>query len=153
MIDLTDIQLADNSFETPNVEKMCEWVAEVFCLAKRRPQELTIRIVGDEEMTVLNRRYRGHDSPTNVLSFPLEEILNVDTDALGDVVICGPVVNREAVSQNKPVVSHWAHIIIHGVLHLLGYDHQSQSDALTMEALESSILREFGFADPYTTNN
>ena len=107
--------------------------------------ELTIRIVGARESHALNKQYRGKDKPTNVLSF------HGDTDAqmLGDLVICAPVVAREAREQKKPPRAHWAHMVVHGCLHLLGYDHERERDAQKMESLEKKILAQLGFADPY----
>ena len=100
-------------------------------------------------MTALNQRYRGKDGATNVLSFPYEPIEGDETGLLGDVVICAPVVAREAVAQGKALEAHWAHMVIHGVLHLLGYDHGSDSEAREMEQLEKWQLASLGFLNPY----
>ena len=108
-----------------------------------RHGELTIRIVGEAESRTLNRDYRGKDKPTNVLSFAGEG------EVLGDLVICAPVVAREASEQNKTRRAHWAHMVVHGCLHLRGYDHERDSDAQRMEARETRILRSLGFDDPY----
>src|SRR5690606_20131870 len=97
---------------------------------ERQEAELTIRIVDEEESRILNRDYRGKDKPTNVLSFPFEAPPGLDAwPLLGDLVICAPVVAREAVEQGKPLMAHWAHMVVHGVLHLLGYDHEEDEDA------------------------
>lgn len=111
--------------------------------------ELLIRIVDIEESATLNRQYRGKDGPTNVLSFgyggsPLEKTM------LGDVVICAPVVAREAVAQHIEPRNHWAHLVVHGILHLRGYDHGRQQEAALMESIESVIIKSLGFPDPYT---
>jgi probable rRNA maturation factor len=106
--------------------------------------ELTLRIVGARESRTLNRRFRGRDRPTNVLSFPYDA-----PGLLGDVVICAPVVNREAREQRKPPVAHWAHMVMHGVLHLRGYDHETPRDAEKMESRERDLLGACGFPDPY----
>lgn len=106
--------------------------------------ELTLRIVGPAESRALNRRFRGKDKPTNVLSFPYD-----DQGVLGDLVICAPVVQRESREQHKPPAAHWAHMVVHGVLHLLGYDHIKPSDARRMEARERAILATFDIPDPY----
>lgn len=113
--------------------------------------ELTIRIVGEAESRRLNRDYRNVDRPTNVLSFPCDLPTDVDGggDLLGDLVICAPVVEREADEQGRSRESHYAHMVIHGVLHLLGYDHQAEDEAQAMETLESSILGRLGYPDPY----
>lgn len=105
--------------------------------------ELTIRIVGEAESRTLNRQYRGKDKPTNVLSFQGE------AGVLGDLVICAPLVAREAAEQGKTARAHWAHLVVHGCLHLQGYDHEHEPDAKAMEAREIRILKRLGFADPY----
>jgi probable rRNA maturation factor len=105
--------------------------------------ELTVRIVGSAESRALNRRYRGKDKPTNVLSFA------GPPGGLGDLVICAPVVRREAKEQGKPLAAHWAHMVVHGVLHLRGFDHIRQVEARMMEARERAILAGLSFPDPY----
>jgi len=114
--------------------------------------ELAIRIVDEQEGRQLNSRYRGIDKATNVLSFPLEAPPGVDSDYLGDLVICAPVVQREAQQQHKPEKHHWAHMVVHGVLHLRGYDHQLDAQAEEMEILEKQILAGLGIQDPYKTD-
>lgn len=106
--------------------------------------EVTLRVVGSGESRALNRRYRGKDKPTNVLSFPYG-----DPRALGDIVICAPVVNREAREQGKPAAAHWAHMVVHGVLHLRGFDHIRSREAKMMEGRERAILARLSFPDPY----
>jgi probable rRNA maturation factor len=110
---------------------------------------LCVRIVGSAESRRLNREYRGKDKPTNVLSFPSSPEERVATGALGDLVICAPVVAREAREQRKTLGAHWAHMAVHGTLHLLAFDHEKARDARVMEALEVEILRGLGFHDPY----
>ena len=110
---------------------------------------LCLRIVGSAESRRLDREYRGKDKPTNVLSFPSSPEERVATGALGDLVICAPVVAREAREQRKTLGAHWAHMIVHGTLHLLGFDHEKARAARVMEALEVEILRGLGFHDPY----
>jgi probable rRNA maturation factor len=110
----------------------------------RDRRELTLRIVGNAESRTLNRRYRGKDKPTNVLSFPSEA-----PGLLGDLVICAPVVAREAREQGKAPAAHWAHMVVHGVLHLLGFDHIRPGDAKVMERRERAILARLSFPDPY----
>ena len=109
--------------------------------------ELTLRFVDADEGQTLNRTYRGKDYPTNVLTFAYAE--TIDDPVCGDVVLCCPVVEREAAEQGKPLVAHYAHLIVHGVLHAQGYDHENEPDAREMEALETDALRALGFADPY----
>jgi probable rRNA maturation factor len=111
--------------------------------------ELVIRLVDEAESRQLNRDYRGKDSSTNVLSFPFEPPETVPSNLLGDLVICAPVVAREARAQDKPLAAHWAHMVIHGVLHLMGYDHQSDDEAQVMEERERRLLHQLHFSDPY----
>jgi probable rRNA maturation factor len=130
-----------------------KWVAAA--LANRiREADLAIRIVGTKEGRALNRHYRGKDYATNVLSFPAElpEGLpkGVKLPLLGDLVLCAPVVAREAKEQKKPLAAHYAHLTVHGVLHLLGWDHDDEREAECMEQLEREILATMGIADPYT---
>ena len=115
----------------------------------RRHAELAIRIVDSAEGLALNGAYRGRDYATNVLSFPAEPPPGVRWALLGDLAICAPVVAREAAEQDKRARDHWAHLTIHGVLHLLGYDHVVDQEAEAMEALETRILARLGIADPY----
>jgi len=111
--------------------------------------EVTLRIVDEPEGHELNHQYRGKDYPTNVLSFPFEAPPGVELGLLGDLVICAGVVEREAREQGKTPEAHWAHLLIHGMLHLQGYDHQDPDEAETMENLEVHLLAELGFPDPY----
>lgn len=111
--------------------------------------ELSIRIVDTDESQQLNRDYRGKDKPTNVLSFPFESPVPLQPKLLGDLVICAPVVANEAAQQGKPELQHWAHLTVHGCLHLLGYDHIDDDDATQMEAKEINILRQFNIENPY----
>jgi len=113
---------------------------------------VVIRIVDDGEGAALNRAYRGKAGPTNVLSFPFEAPPGVPVDLLGDLVICAPVVRAEAAEQRKNEPAHWAHMVVHGCLHLLGHDHQDDREAQEMERLEREILSALGYPDPYATN-
>ncbi|PJJ96160.1 rRNA maturation RNase YbeY [Lysobacteraceae bacterium NML03-0222] len=128
------------------------WVAATL-EGRIRDADLAIRIVDSEEGQALNRHYRGKDYATNVLSFPAERPPGLPKNArfplLGDLVICAPVVAREAAEQGKPVNAHYAHMTVHGVLHLLGWDHENDADAQAMEQLEREILAGLGIADPY----
>jgi len=111
--------------------------------------ELTIRIVDKAEGAQLNEKWRNAQGPTNVLSFPYSDLNETTKSIQGDIVICAPVILREAAEQKKSVDAHWAHIIVHGILHLLGYDHDNENDANKMESLETSILGKLKIPDPY----
>ena len=149
MTDSVNIQLADDSATTPDAQQIRGWGAAVFTTLERSALSLTVRVIGEEEMAKLNRRYRGRNQSTNVLSFPIEPLPGMCTDLLGDIVVCGPVVDREAVIQHKSPMGHWAHMVVHGLLHLFGYNHESDQDAMVMEALEKSVLEGLGYSDPY----
>ncbi|NAX47898.1 rRNA maturation RNase YbeY [Photobacterium halotolerans] len=111
--------------------------------------EVTVRLVDEAESQALNSEYRGKDKPTNVLSFPFEAPPGVELELLGDLIICRQVVESEALEQSKPLFAHWAHMVVHGSLHLLGYDHIDDEEAEEMEALETEIMQGLGFANPY----
>ncbi|VVC74859.1 Endoribonuclease YbeY [Aquicella siphonis] len=146
------IQLAADKTLAPKKSLIRKWARAA--LSKQiESAEVTIRIVDSVEMTCLNSTYRHKNGPTNVLSFPfhLPEDIAVDTPILGDIVICAEVVNREAAEQHKTETAHWAHMIIHGMFHLLGYDHETDIEAQAMESLEIDTLRALGFANPYET--
>ena len=144
-----DLQLATQSTENlPHADEFQTWVDAA--LSKyNKPFELTVRIVDITESQSLNLQYRDKDKPTNVLSFPFEVPDGVDLDLLGDLIICKAVVEQEAAEQNKTLQAHWAHMVIHGCLHLLGFDHISEDEAMEMEGLEIDILAQLGFANPY----
>jgi probable rRNA maturation factor len=149
-----EVQVAVAMPGLPDTANLRRWSQAV--MAGRGPDgaetELVIRIVDEAESASLNERYRHKSGPTNVLSFPFEPPPGIDVKdiaLLGDVVICAPVVLREAVIQGKSLEAHWAHMVIHGVLHLLGYDHQDDGSAAAMEGLEIKILRDLGFSNPY----
>jgi len=136
----------------PAAASFRKWVAAALD-SRIRDADLAIRIVGDDEGRALNRHYRGKDYATNVLSFPADmpEGLpkGVKLPLLGDLVICAPVVAREAIEQKKTLAAHYAHLTVHGALHLLGWDHEDDRDAECMEQLERDILATLGVADPY----
>lgn len=115
--------------------------------------QLTVRIVGFEESQQLNETFRHHPGPTNVLSFPFEHHELVQPPLLGDVVICAPLVVKEAYDQGKDIFAHWAHLVIHGVLHLLGYDHEEADQASVMEDLEKKIMMKLQYPDPYINDD
>ena len=116
---------------------------------RRAVAEVGVRVVDREEGAALNHRYRGKDGPTNVLSFPFDPPPGVDLPWLGELVLCAPVVEEEARSQGKAPRSHWAHLVVHGILHLVGYDHGSEAEAAVMERVEVEVLRGLGIDDPY----
>ena len=134
----------------PSAASFRRWVdAALHGAKRRRATELSIRLVDAEEGRALNRDYRGKDYATNVLSFEAELPPALKLPLIGDIVICAPVVAREAAEQGKAPRDHWAHLTVHGVLHLLGYDHLVDAEAEAMEALETRILAGLGMADPY----
>ena len=121
-------------------------------MGKERSGELTVRIVGEIESAALNERFRNVMGATNVLAFPYDESPfegSTESELIGDLVVCAPVLEREAVAQDKALSAHWAHILVHGTLHLLGYDHQNIEDTKAMEERERDLLGSLGFEDPY----
>mgnify|MGYP005814784311 FL=1 len=143
-----DLQLASNG-QHPAEADFRRW-CELALRQRSGDSELTIRLVDEDEGRELNRTWRHKDYATNVLSFPADvpdEFL--DIPLLGDLVICVPVVEREATEQGKTPEAHWAHLVIHGCLHLLGYDHIDDAEAEEMESLERDLLAELGYPDPY----
>ncbi|NBC47240.1 MAG: rRNA maturation RNase YbeY [Gammaproteobacteria bacterium] len=174
LIDLQDARpQTDRQRPLPSVPDLERWASEALAVglaaelaaglaAARRtvpkPAELTIRIVGEEESAGLNRCYRDRTGATNILSFPFELPPGLDAldpqaaalgSLLGDLIICAPVLQREAHEQDKTETAHWAHLVVHGVLHLLGFDHLTAAEASAMEALEIRILGALGFPSPY----
>ncbi|WP_250458626.1 rRNA maturation RNase YbeY [Microbulbifer litoralis] len=149
MTELTlEVQRASRCTGLPSDDEIHRWATAA--LADRRAgAELSVRIVDEDESRELNHQYRGKDKPTNVLSFPAELPEDLNLPLLGDLVICAPVVAREAEQQRKATTAHWAHMVVHGTLHLLGYDHIEDADAEIMEGLETSLLEGLGFTDPY----
>lgn len=144
-----DIQTASNE-TTPAEDDIRRWITAALDGQSHRDElEITVRLVDAEEMTTLNETYRGKTGPTNVLSFPADLPAELALPLLGDIVICAPVVQTEAAEQGKPCDAHWAHMTVHGTLHLLGYDHLEEEEAATMEALESLILTGLNYRCPY----
>jgi len=143
-----DVQVACKENDLPDAPELRAWA--IAALGKQREDsELTIRIVGEAEIEQLNNDYRHKTGATNVLSFPFDAPPGVKLPLLGDIIICAPVVRREASEQSKSVTSHWAHMVVHGALHLLGFNHEQDDEAQEMEAMEARILADFGFANPY----
>lgn len=143
-----EIQRASDAADLPSDEEFTQW-AETALPSGEEPLEVVIRLVDEAESRRLNHDYRGKDQPTNVLAFPFEAPPELPLPLLGDLVICAPVVLLEAAAQGKPAKAHWAHMVIHGVLHLLGYDHQTDEEAQTMEDRERELLHRLHFSDPY----
>lgn len=143
-----DVQRDSRCTDLPSDEQLAGWVRAALH-GQREAAELSLCIVDEDESRRLNHRYRGMDKPTNVLSFPADLPPGVTHPLLGDMVICAPVVAAEAEQQHKPLPAHWAHMVVHGTLHLLGYDHLEDADADIMEALEVRLLAELGYPDPY----
>lgn len=148
MKQIIDLQNACDAQDLPNIELFQQWVDTALCQTKKT-FELTIRLVNIDESQQLNKQYRQKDKPTNVLSFPFEVPEGIELNLLGDLVICAQIVEQEAKVQNKALFDHWAHMVIHGCLHLLGYDHINDTDANEMEALEVEILAKLLIANPY----
>jgi probable rRNA maturation factor len=146
---IIDIQNACDANEIPTTDLFQQWVDTAFEMLVEQEFELTIRLVNMAESQQLNKQYRQKDKATNVLSFPFEVPDGVELNLLGDLVICAQVVEHEAKAQNKKLFDHWAHMVIHGCLHLLGYDHINDTDANEMEALEIKFLAKLAIANPY----
>ncbi|CCQ09688.1 Metal-dependent hydrolase YbeY, involved in rRNA and/or ribosome maturation and assembly [Pseudoalteromonas luteoviolacea B = ATCC 29581] len=143
-----DLQIACEFENLPTAEQFTLW-AEKALVNYCSDAEMTIRIATVEESQQLNLDYRGKDKPTNVLSFPFEAPPGIELPLLGDLIICPDVVKREADEQEKTFHDHFAHMVIHGCLHLLGFDHINDTDALEMETIEKEILADLGISDPY----
>lgn len=151
---IIDLQIAcENGEHLPSKAQFHHWVNQALTqqaqTADYPETEITIRLVDEAESHDLNLTYRGKDKPTNVLSFPFEMPEGIELPLLGDLVICRQVVEKEALEQQKPLEAHWAHLAIHGALHLLGYDHLTDDEAEEMESLETQIMQSLGYADPY----
>lgn len=140
------VQYATGRRGVPAANNLRRWVQAAL---GREPGAVTVRVVGEAESAALNARYRKRRGPTNVLSFPAAPLPDGTRPLLGDLVIAAPVVTREAAVQGKVPRAHWAHMVVHGCLHLLGYDHEVDEDALRMEARERQILARLGYPDPY----
>lgn len=146
-----DLQLAFDADNLPTEQQLQTWI-DVALSECTYDTELVIRIVDENESSSLNQHYRNKTGPTNVLSFPFEapDLPDFASDLLGDLVICAPVIAEEALTQQKPLHHHWAHIVIHGVLHLLGYDHIDDDEAEIMEQKEIALLQQLNINNPYT---
>lgn len=150
MYRITIQNATSNKALVPKAALLREWATKALN-GQTASAEVTLRIVDVAEMTELNSTYRKKSGPTNVLSFPFEmpEEVQIESDTLGDIVICAEVVSNEAKAQHKTPMAHWAHMVVHGVFHLLGYDHELDDDAVEMEALEIEVMKKLGFSNPY----
>ncbi len=137
----------------PKDKEILKWLNETLAFEQHGDTEITIRFVGEKESAELNEQYRHKAGSTNVLSFPFELPAavegEVELNLLGDLIICAEVVKQQAQEQNKEELAHWAHMIVHGTLHLLGYDHLTDADENIMETKEIQILSQLGYSDPY----
>lgn len=147
-----DFQIESDVSGLPTIEQLSKWVTNTLA-DQTIDLAMSVRIVDMHESQQLNNDYRGKDKPTNVLSFPFEAPEGVPPEAfgnlIGDLVICAPVVEQEAIAQGKSAHHHWAHMVTHGALHLLGYDHITDDDAHIMETLERTLLAKLNIPDPY----
>lgn len=149
-----NLQIASQSSDLPNRFIIYRWISKVL-KPRYDSAELCLRIVDQDESKQLNIQYRQKNFPTNVLAFPAEipNEVKLDKPFLGDIVICAPIVAAEALEQGKTEMAHWAHLIIHGLLHLLGYDHITDAEAAVMESIEIETLAQLGFPNPYIETN
>lgn len=147
-----DLQIKSKLSSIPKTALFHKWLNAALSATNHNKCELTIRVIGISAMAKLNEQYRRKSGPTNILSFPFVAPPKIKTDLIGDIIICAPLVKKEAQQQNKPENNHWAHLTIHGVLHLLGYDHKKTKDAVKMEQLEINILQSLGIRDPYKSS-
>ena len=143
-----EIQRACYHAKIPSDAKFHGW-SESAIAGRTDKTELNIRIVEEHEMAALNSQYRGENKATNVLSFPFDAVTPEPMPILGDIVICAPIAFKEAEEQDRSVESYWAHLVVHGILHLLGYAHEKDTDAKIMESLESEILVNMNYPTPY----
>ncbi len=144
------IQYASTAPALPDKAAIVRWAQTALDGCDRDAVDMGVRIVDEDEIAQMNSRYRKKSGSTNVLAFPFESPPQVRSDLLGDIVICAPLVCREAREQNKPLSAHWAHMVVHAIMHLRGYDHRTPGDACIMEGMETRVLERLGFPDPYT---
>lgn len=147
-MNIVDIQIESQSKQLPSTDQFQVWIDTVLA-HDDEDSEVVIRIVDEAEMIQFNQQYRQKEGTTNILSFPFDVPDEVESALLGDLLICAPVIEKEALLQNKKLAHHWSHMIIHGVLHLLGYDHINDNEAKEMEDLEIKILSTIDIANPY----
>ena len=152
VVDIQNNYLSSPALSLPSTNQLKTWAQAVFDHENLSEAEITLRLVDEGEIQALNKRYRGKDQPTNVLSFPADVPVEVALELpfLGDIILCVPVIHQEAEEQRKPAFAHWAHMVVHGILHLLHYDHMNESDAKVMEEKEILILKSVDINNPYS---
>ena len=146
-----NVAYLSNALELPTEATIAHW-AQAALEGYERDVEVGVRIVDESEIIELNQRFRKKAEPTNVLSFPFEDPPGTQSDVLGDVVVCAPIVSSQAQMEGKPISAHWAHMVVHGIMHLRGYGHESTEEADAMEHMETRILESLGYPDPYTSS-
>lgn len=147
-----DLQNESSFADIPNTKQIARWLhVTIKCLPSKKPVQstITIRLIDKNESALLNQTYRHKKGPTNILSFADENIPGFESESFGDLAICIPLVMEEAQAQQKAFMTHFTHLVIHGFLHLLGYDHEEKTDAQIMENLEIEILQQLGLPNPY----
>jgi probable rRNA maturation factor len=140
--------VAPTRMRAPSTRALARWASAALG-TRGQGRELALKLVSQPQMQALNRQFRGKDQPTNVLAFPAVPVAGVSPQPLGDVVICPAVLRREARAQDKTLQAHWAHLVVHGALHLAGFDHECEPDARRMERREIAVLKSLGFGNPY----
>ena len=143
------VDYASSVPDLPGKATITEWARAALEGDVREQIEIGVRVVDEAEIANLNERFRGKSGPTNVLAFSFEDAPTITTDFLGDIVICAPIVQREAQEQGKPELAHWAHMVVHAIMHLRGHDHNAPEEARAMESMEGCVLTKLGFPDPY----
>ena len=144
-----EVQIAAADASLPSQRQLSDWALAAWQEEGVRDAEVVVRVTDEAESRRLNHEFRGRDNATNVLSFPFDPVPETDLNHVGDLVICAPVVVREAVEQGKQADAHWAHMVVHGMLHLQGYDHETDEQAAEMETLETQVLTGLGYPAPY----
>ncbi len=150
---VVEVQIAAADASLPSQRQLSDWALAAWQEEGARDAEVVVRVADEAESRQLNHEFRGRDKATNVLSFPFDPVPEIDLNHVGDLVICAPVVAREAVEQGKRAEAHWAHMVVHGMLHLQGYDHETDEQAGEMETLETQILTGLGYPAPYAKDH
>ena len=147
-----DVQIVAEDASLPSQQQLSDWAYAAWQDGARQA-EVVVRVTDQAESRQLNHEFRGRDRATNVLSFPFDPVPEIDLNHVGDLVICAPVGAREAIDQGKQAEAHWAHMVVHGMLHLQGYDHETDVQAAEMETLETEILTGLGYPAPYADDH
>jgi len=148
-----EVQIAADDASLPSQQQLSDWALAAWQEEGARDAGVVVRVTDEAETRQLNHEFRGRDKATNVLSFPFDPVPEIDLNHVGDLVICAPVVAREAVEQGKQAEAHWAHMVVHGMLHLQGYEHETDEQAAEMETLETEILAGLGYPAPYAKDH